>query len=210
MTLRTSAAGGLSRFAHLTGLSRKKAEDAPAQTDDIEEVKDDLDDVKDDVEDVKDDLDETKDKVKELEEELDGKKDDDEPTDDKPAEQAAFRRGRVAGRKAERSRCAAIFSMPEASQNLPLAASLAFESRSSASEARSLLRAGVDGAPRAPAAAAAPSPKAGAGLDNRMSEKKPINVGTGAAAASGPDLSTPEGVATFVAASAAKARGQKK
>ena len=204
MTLRTSAAGGLSRFAHLTGLSRKKADDTPATVDDVDEVKDDLNDVEDDVSDVKDDLDETKDKVQQLEEELDGKKDDDEPADDKPAEQAAFRRGRVAGRKAERARCAAIFSMPEASQNLPLAASLAFESRSSSSEARSLLRAGVDGAPRAAVPPPAPVARAGAGLDNRMSEKKPINVGAGGDAGK-PDMNTASGVAAHALAVARRA-----
>lgn len=191
MSNRATAGGRLARFAHLAGISRKpKADDMPVTQDDLDEVKDEIDDVKDDVEEVEDRVDDVEDDVDEVKDDADAA-----PPEDKPAEAKAYRAGRLAGVKAERDRCAAIFSAPEAAHNMPLAASLAFESRVTAVEAKSLLKASMAGAPAPAPAAAAPARKT---LSDRMSGQKDIRLGQDAAAAPATDLSTPKGVAAFI------------
>ena len=176
-------AGGLSRFAQFAGISRKpKADDAPATGDDIDDVKDDVEEVDDKVDDVQDDVDDLEDRVDDLEGDDEDEEDDqasEEPGDDKPAEQAAFRRGRAAGRKAgrkaERARCDAILTSSAAASNRVLAMHLAFNSSMPAGEAAALLKASAAGAP-APVAKPAKS-----GLDARMNGTKQVALGSGAA-----------------------------
>jgi hypothetical protein len=161
-SVRTGAKPGLvSRFAHLMGGRKPRAEDKPADQDDVDDVKDDVDDVKDDVDDVED-------RVDDLEDRADDAEEDDE--DDSPSDMdaKAHKRGVKAGRKAERARCAAIFGAKEAAGNISLAASLAFETDLPAKQAVALLRAGT----------AAPAQASAGGLRSRMNAVKPINLGT--------------------------------
>lgn len=196
-TTATSGAGALSRFAHFAGIVAKpKADDAPA-IDDVEEViNETLDEIQNEIDDHVDPVDEIGAEAAAAEQGVS------EPAADKPAERAAY----LAGRKAERVRAGAILSAPIAAKNRNLALHLAFEGDLPAKQAIALLKASAAGAPT-PAAADSQAKPAGSALDTRMSGSKPVNLGSGAAAA-GPDMNTPEGVAAFVLG-AGKPRGQK-
>jgi hypothetical protein len=189
MSNRTTTGGMASRFAHLAGFRRAakpRSDESPA--------------TQDDVTDVKEDVEELEEKVEDLEEQVEGE---DEPADEeadapaepdpktKPAESKAFRNGRKAGAKAERTRCGAIFGAKAAGLNPTLAASLAFESDLPVKQALAILSAGTAGM----AAAASAQPPAKPGLAARMQGEKPINLSVDGGSA---DRTTAAGNAAFI------------
>jgi hypothetical protein len=192
-TTANRGAGALSRFAHFAGIvSKPKAAD-PATDEDVSDVQDDVEEVKDEVEEVKDDLEDLEQRVEDVEEE----QDDEAP--EAPAERAAYQKGR----KAERARAGAILSAPVAAKNRNLALHLAFETSVPAKQAIATLNASAMGV-----AAAKPAKSQRASLDARMGAAQPVSVGV-SGGASGPDMSTPEGVAAFIL-SAGKSSAVKK
>lgn len=191
MNLRNAAGGLSSRFAHLAGLRRAtkpKADDTPATQDDVE-------DVAEDVEELEEKVDELEERVEDEEEE--GEEEADQPAepDERPAEARAFRRGRQAGAKAERARCAAIFGAQEAGTNTALAASLAFETNLPPKQALAILRAGAAGASMA----------VRSGLDARMAGMKQSRIRDDSAG----DPNSSASLAANVHATLARLRGKK-
>ena len=142
MNTRSTLLGSAMNFAHLAGLGLGKKSKAKGKATD-----DDQDDEKPDA---ADDDDEDKPKGKKAK----GKADDDDDQDDEKhdasedddedepkgkkakAKTADYRRGVAA----ERKRCAAIFGASAAARNIPLAASLAFETGMSAASAINVLK----------------------------------------------------------------------
>ncbi|WBV42737.1 hypothetical protein [Pseudoroseomonas cervicalis] len=201
MSLRNVAGGLTSRFAHLAGLRRNasakpgksRADDTPATQDDVDDVQDDVDDVKDDVEDIEKRVDDLEQQGEE-EEGDDPAPDPEPPAERTPDARKAFRRGAAA----EKARCAAIFGAPEAASNLPLAASLAFETGLPAKQAVALLKSSAAGA-------AAQEPRR-ASLGERMSGQPRGSVG--ADTAGGMDRNTVDGNVAFILGAAKAARGR--
>ena len=144
-------AGGLSRFAHLAGLSRR-ASKADDQTDE-EKKKEEEEAAK-----AKAEEDEEEKKRKDEEEEAAKAKANEEGEDEKEAK--AF----AAGASAERIRCSEIFASAAAGNNPAMAAELAFNTGLSADAAISILK-------------TSPSSAARAGLAARMANTDPIRVG---------------------------------
>lgn len=159
MHLRT-AAGGLSRFAHLAGIVRPKAKAEGDEPEDEERKKREPE-----AEDEKDE-DEREDdaRAEEDEEEKDAERDEEGPEDEEPKDKDG-KQAFAAGRKAERARCAAIVAAASGPEQMPLAAHLAFETDMPVKAAVGALR-----------VAAAAVPKR-AGLADRMASVPPINVG---------------------------------
>jgi hypothetical protein len=182
MNLRSSAAGGLSRFAHLAGLRSASAAKAEAEPDDKKP--------KDEEEEDKASASEDEDKKDEAKASDEG---DEKPEDEKDEEKES--KARADGAKAERARCAAIFASPFAANNPALAATLAFEGDYSAEQAAAIMQAATVGAPRA------------SGLAARMASQKPIQVG--AEDAPPPSADTPDGAAASVISAMKLARGAK-
>lgn len=155
MTIR-AAVGGLSRFAHLAGLSRPKA----AEGDKPEDEKDD--DKEKDAKAAEDDEDDKDAKAAE-DDEGDDKKPADDEEDEKPKDKDG-KKAFAAGFAAAQARAAAIFGHAAAAGNPALAAELAFNTDMPAAQAQSLLSVG----------GAAP---ARTGLASRMAGTKPIKIG---------------------------------
>ncbi|MFB9970058.1 hypothetical protein ACFFMP_08495 [Pseudoroseomonas cervicalis] len=195
MSLRNVAGGLTSRFAHLAGLRRNasakpgksRAEETPATQDDVEDVQDEVEELEERVEDLED-------QVEEEEEGNDPAPDPEPPAERTPDARKAFRRGAAA----EKARCAAIFGAPEAASNLPLAASLAFETGLPAKQAVALLKSSAAGA-------AAQEPRR-ASLGERMSGQPRGSVG--ADTAGGMDRNTVDGNVAFILGAAKAARGR--
>ncbi|MGG5811463.1 hypothetical protein [Falsiroseomonas sp. CW058] len=198
MTLRTAAGGALSRFAHLAGRAPARGK-ADVSDDEKDKGDDKATDESDDEEDKDTSSEEDegeKDKKdskagKGAEEEDGDDKGDDEEEEDKPAASAA--RGLAAARRAERARCAGIFSAPEAAGNVALAAHLAFETDLPAAAAIGALRAAGTGGRR--------------GLADRMAAETPPRLGADGGAGT-PGRDTPEGNADFVLNAGRRPRGK--
>ncbi|WP_419900698.1 hypothetical protein [Roseomonas sp. USHLN139] len=199
-----------SRFGHLNGLlaAKPRAEEAPATTEDVQEVADDLQDVQEDLDKVQDQLDDVEDDLDDLEAAPAEEAPPAEPPADKPAEAKAFRDGRKAGAMLERRRCAAIFASKAARTNPALAAHLAFETRQTAREAIGTLvnSASLAQPPRARQQAPAQPPRAS--LADRMRGQPQAAIGPGQpGGARGDEV---DALASGVLASLGKVRGTQK
>jgi hypothetical protein len=174
-------AGATSSFAHLVGLARPKSVKAEDDKDRKEDAKAEDSDPKDDdkkdakaADDKPSDDDKDKKDAKAAEpddedDEKDDKKSKAKADDDDDDEEMTGKGSAAAARQRERARCAAIFSCPQAAQNVAFAAHLAFETNLTRKQA-------VDLMSKAPIAPAASSGR----------EARNPNLGAGAAQPSGP------------------------
>jgi hypothetical protein len=153
----------LGRFAHLVGFrpSAAKGKAVETETEEDREEEDETTDAEAD-EPGKGEEDEPDSKKKGAKKKAAGADADDEGDDDTDAEETTDNM-KKAIRMRERARCAAIFSDPAAAANPGLAATVAFSTNLTRSEAVAVLRAGG-------ATAEAPAPKKSS-LDRRMSSE---------------------------------------
>jgi hypothetical protein len=177
-------------FAHLiAGAAAKKAEPEEDKKKASAESEEDTSD-----EDKKDEKDDKKDAKKAKSKSKKANADDGEDDGEDDANDEDMKR---AGAQEERARCAAIFADPAAGRRPDVAASLAFETDLSASQAIKVLRTTAQGAPETPA------PRAAIGA--RMQDVKNFTIGGDTPA--GGEAPKP-GTAAFLLAAGKMRRGE--